>query len=262
MYVLTFAPLWMACVVAAVGAQSSERPDVAQRVGLSLEHPSVSADGQAVEGSAWQAAVSAEIQRQEYSFQPLTNEPGTWSAPNRLQGFRSRISAQGVEVFPRETSAQESSSARWKLSLRTVSVGRGEDLVELGRRSSISARGERVELDHAALVEWFENREEGLEQGWTIEARPRGVDPLWIGVEFGGDLSLRIDDSARSCALVDASGEVQLRYRGLVVFDATGRELCARLASSPTGVGIEIDDSAAIYPLTVDPVLSGPAWTA
>jgi len=109
-------------------------------------------------------------------------------------------------------------------------------------------------------VEWFENREQGIEQGWTIATPPVGVDPLWIGLEIEGELHLRIEAGARSGALVDSTGEVHLRYRDLKAYDATGRELHAELVSGSTGVGIRVDDAGAIYPLTVDPLLTGPAW--
>ncbi len=56
--------------------------------------------------------------------------------------------------------------------------------------------------------------------------------------------------------LVDAAGEVKMRYRGLAAFDATGRELEALLLPSPNGVGVRIDDRHAIDPLRIDPILS------
>src|SRR6185503_15661971 len=47
----------------------------------------------------------------------------------------------------------------------------------------------------------------------------------------------------------------------LTASDATGRELETRIAPGPEGVGIAIDDAGAVYPLTVDPVLTE-AWLA
>jgi len=135
------------------------------------------------------------------------------------------------------------------------------DPIELGS-ARVSASENRIELDHGRLREWFVNEERGLEQGWTIASAPSGVEPVWIGLEVGGALGLRIDEGGRSGRFVDAAGEYCLRYTGLTAFDATGRELEARLAPSPEGVGIAIDDAGAVYPLTVDPVLTWPAWTA
>jgi len=225
------------------------------------------------ERSAWYAQVSAGIRSAECAFTPVAGEAGTWSAPNRSQELRSRVSKAGLEVFSRTTSA-DGKGAPWRLTLRTVGFGRVGDVRELDP-AAVTTEGNRAQLDHGLLTEWFENGDQGIEQGWTIADRPRGATPLWIELEFGGDLDLRIDDSARSGTLADFHGTARMRYRDLRVFDARGRELEAWLRPAPigggagsggaggggAGIGIEIDDARALYPLTVDPVLSGPAWT-
>ena len=214
----------------------------------------------AIEDSSWYAQVSEGIRQGEYAFHPVAQEPGVWSATNRSHALRCRVSRQGLEVFPRAANA-DGVGAAWRLSLSTRGFGRLDDSRDLGP-GPVSSGGGRVVLDHGGLQEWFENGDRGIEQGWTIGARPRGVEPLWIGIDVGGDLDLRIEDSATAGALVDASGAVRLHYRGLHASDATGRGLCASLRSSPSGPGIQIDDEGAVYPVTVDPVLTGPAWTA
>jgi len=210
--------------------------------------------------SNWLAAASAEVERAEYHFNPVRDEPEVWSAPNRAHEFRSRVSPRGLEVFPRTTSA-DGVGAPWTLRLRTTSFGRTDGTFELPP-ATLTPSGARVELDHGHAVEWLENTSQGLEQGWTIPARPPGAGELWLGLELTGDLSLRIEDGARSAVLVDPCGEVVLRYRDLHVYDATGRELSAQLRPSQHGLGITVDDERAYYPLTLDPVLTGPAWTA
>ncbi len=209
---------------------------------------------------SWLAAVSGEIRAGEYHWSAVAGAEQVRSAPNRGQGLRSRVSTEGLEVFPRETGA-DGAGAIWKLVLWTRSFGR-EGFAEELEAGTLSSTGPRAELSRAALTEWFENRPGGLEQGWTIASAPPGVEPLWIGLEVRGDLSLRIDAGARSGVFVDACGEARLRYRGLRAWDATGRELEASLRAHAAGAGIAIDDRVAIYPLTVDPLLTDPAWTA
>ena len=200
---------------------------------------------------------AALLQRMEYHFTPL--EDGAFSAPNRSQELRSRVGAEGLEVFPRSVGA-DGEGAPWRMRLATKSFGRMGQTIEL-ERPLVSVHEDRAELDHGLLLEWFENREQGIEQGWTIPWRATGAGPLWIGLELTGDLALCIEEGARSGALVDASCETVLHYRGLKAFDAAGRELDARLSSGPQGLGIEVEDLGAVYPLTVDPVVTGPVWT-
>jgi hypothetical protein len=60
-----------------------------------------------------------------------------------------------------------------------------------------------------------------------------------------------------------------LRYSGLRAWDALGRELEARLEpallagpdAGRAGLGLWVDDRGASYPLTIDPLLTSPAWT-
>jgi len=170
------------------------------------------------------------------------------------------VSAAGIEVFPRETSA-DGVGARWKLRLATSSFGRSSGSCELDE-PAVSVRDARVELDRGPLVEWLENRPEGIEQGWTVEHPPPGGGRLWIGLALGG-LSFQIEPGERSGTLLDAHGFPVLRYEGLRAFDALGRELGARLGWAPGAGGdlaIEVDDAGARYPLTVDPLLTL-GWT-
>ncbi len=111
------------------------------------------------------------------------------------------------------------------------------------------------------LHEWFHNAPHGIEHGYTINARPTGAAPLWIGLEFSGDLSVRIETSGRSAVLIDARGDVRMHYRNLTVVDASGRELDARLETHHGNVGFRIEDAHAIYPVTIDPLITGPSWT-
>ncbi|MCK6446692.1 MAG: FG-GAP-like repeat-containing protein [Planctomycetes bacterium] len=215
----------------------------------------------------WSARVGDGLRRAEYEFRAVPGESHVWSAPNRAQGLRVRVSSDGLEVFPRATAAS-GVGAEWKARLATRHFGR-EDLTTVATAPGLSRSAvdhARVELDHGALVEWFENREVGLEHGWTIAVPPAGVGELVIGLEFTGDLSFHVDPGGvdaggRSATWRDACGVAVLSYRGLAVFDATGRELPARLAPGAFGPEVRIDDSGAAYPLEVDPVIAGPAWS-
>ncbi len=75
-----------------------------------------------------------------------------------------------------------------------------------------------------------------------------------------------------------AAGNISvLRYGQLKVTDASGRVLSSRfegwagdlfpnsefpIPNSSGGIRIAVDDTAALYPITVDPLATSPAWTA
>jgi len=86
-----------------------------------------------------------------------------------------------------------------------------------------------------------------------------------------------ISEDGQAVDFYEPNGNVAvLRYAALRVTDATGRVLAAHFEGfcfsqseiqapkskiSP-GLRILVDDSAAVYPVTVDPRATSPAWTA
>ena len=205
---------------------------------------------------SWLARVSDNIRRDEYRFSPLGAE--RWSAPNRAQELRSRVDRDGLEVFAREIGAS-GAGAPWKLRIGTAAFGRAGDVWPVENRA-VSVDGERAELDHGDLTEWFVNDERGIEHGWTIARRPPGIEPLVIELAIEGDLSLRLDEGGRSGVFVDAAGEPRARYTKLVAWDASGAKLRAWMRPGPAGVEVRVDDSGAVYPITVDPLMTSAAW--
>jgi len=200
----------------------------------------------------WSRTVAEGIAQRAQAFRPVPGEAGAWAASSQVDGVTWRVSRAGLEVRSRGPEAEA-----WTLRLATSSFGR-EDASLPVAIGGVEVSGARATLALGALEEGLENGPHGLEQGWTIPAPPPGEGALWIGLELAGDLRLRIDEKGRSGTLVDARGTPRLRYRDLAVFDATGRALPARLAPGP---GIRIDDAGAVYPVTVDPLLTAPDWT-
>src|SRR5204863_2920428 len=90
--------------------------------------------------------------------------------------------ASGGRVVDRED------EARGLARLRTVAVGRGDDLRPVAA-GEVVAQGTRVEVRRAGLVERFENSERGLEQTWIVASRPAGDGPLEVEVTTGAKVA-------------------------------------------------------------------------
>ena len=158
------------------------------------------------------------------------------------------------------------SATAWQLSFGTVAWGRGEELrgwtpepAQLGRcgeDGAVGLRGgciPRLERAGSGLTEWFTNSPEGLKQGWTVQVSPPGRGPLQLLVGLEG-LSANVDDGGAGASLHGAG--VRLRYAGLAAKDADGRNLPIWLEAATGGVSVWVDDTAARYPLEIDPLLS------
>ncbi|MGH7724467.1 MAG: FG-GAP-like repeat-containing protein [Candidatus Eiseniibacteriota bacterium] len=203
-------------------------------------------------GETWLKRVGEGLERDEYVAS--WTEQGL-QAPNRAQNLRAWFRSNGVQL--RQRTADEGA---WQWRWRTARWGRPGRMRHAEAVSPV-ARGSRVEYLRKGLVEWYENRSQGLEQGFTVATRPGGLGPLRIEGRLASGIRMTPSSDGRELDFVDETGACVLRYGKLVVWDAVGARLPARLAAEDRGVAIEVDDRAAAYPITIDPLMTNPAWS-
>ena len=135
-------------------------------------------------------------------------------------------------------------------------------MLEAGSISSSANRVEIVRGLGSDIIEWYVNSPEGLEQVFTIPAPPdRDGVGLVLDMTLGGSLRPKFAEDGRSVNLFDRGSVSVLRYSELSATDAAGRSLPARLEPIPGGIRITIDDAEGVYPLTIDSLVTTPAWT-
>jgi nucleoside-specific outer membrane channel protein Tsx len=128
--------------------------------------------------------------------------------------------------------------------------------------TSPRATGRRVVYRHGSLTEWYANGPLGLEQGFTLAARPAGPrsGPLTLALRLSGNLHGSV--TRAGTAVTFAGSGPAIAYRGLAVTDARGRSLPARLELDGDRLLILVADARARYPLTVDPLVQQAELTA
>jgi uncharacterized delta-60 repeat protein len=210
------------------------------------------------------ASLSEAFMAAQYAIE---SAPGT-RAENGSASFAASNPALSLQaIFTAEDVRVHSSGARaWDVNFKLLGYGYGRDLVHLAGGGT-RARESRVELDkHSAIggaavavTEWYENKPAGLEQGFTILAPPRSQDnahgPLRIVLSVTGDLRPEVSGERQSLKLKDRAGTALATYDHLKAWDATGRELPARMEVNESEVSLEVDDAGANYPITIDPTL-------
>jgi hypothetical protein len=202
----------------------------------------------------WIGEVTRHIRDTEYEF---SLQDGAWSAPNRAHDLRSRLSAGGLELEERTGGAEA-----WTLALRLTRFGR-EGHWHDAEPAEAQGQGNRLELHRAGIVEWYVNDAHGLEQGFTLATAPAGDADLPVIVEIAiKGLGAYPTEDGRAILFAAGSGAPVLRYAGLVVRDAAGYELPARLRLLPGLLRIEVEDAGASYPVEIDPLMTSPVWTA
>lgn len=176
-------------------------------------------------------------------------EDGSHTASNPGQNWTTRFDGRGFLVEP------AGESWRWGLELRAYGVG--EELVALAEKAPVSVSDEKLSYRwDEDLEEWFRNDTRGIEQGWTISERPAGsrTEPLRLELAVRGGLKPQVNTSGLGVAFADANG-IALTYGGLKAWDATGRDLAVRFDKGESGrIAITVDDLAAAYPITIDPI--------
>ncbi|MCP4571198.1 MAG: hypothetical protein GY838_02490 [bacterium] len=197
----------------------------------------------------WWARISSDLAAREYHASPLGDG---FQAPNRRHGLRTVFQADGIRITRRGTTPDWS----WNWSL--ASWGRDEQIA--ADPVQPRAEGARVSYERPGLSEWYENREDGLEQGFEIASAPAGTGELRLEGRVETDLRARVSRD-RGVVFENEDGMAALDYAELHVWDATGRELPARMDWNDGALALAVDDRDAVYPVTVDPIVTTPSWT-
>ena len=168
------------------------------------------------------------------------------AAPGPDRGARTlRIERRGIYVTRGDEErllvgpAELRTGARQLGSSRAVAERRSEDRFEL-------ERGDQI-------VEWYVPLDGGVEQGWTIAERP-GSEGLEVRLAIGDEVALSPEPDEHGHIELELLG-AGLRYGALHVTDSEGATVPATIRVERRAILIEIDDSSATYPLTIDPLV-------
>ena len=172
-------------------------------------------------------------------------------AGNPAHALRCWFRAGGLELQPAGTK-----QSPWTLKLRLRDYGRAT-LAATGV-GQVSAWQNRVELSRAngAVVEWYENKPAGLEQGFTVLRAPQGDGSLRLILEVEGDLRPELESGNTAVKFVAADGQATLRYSGLKAWDGAQCELAAHLEVQGRQLALVVNDRDAAYPVTIDPLIT------
>ena len=116
------------------------------------------------------------------------------------------------------------------VGLRLSGYGYGNRLLQPSA-ARLAGSGNRIEYQRGNLTEWYVNSAAGVEQGFTLAARPGNAEPgerLTIALEVTGGLRPVLAPGGDT-VLLESDGTTRLRYTGLRAWDAAGRTLSARL---------------------------------
>ncbi|MCX6697594.1 MAG: hypothetical protein NTV84_08590, partial [Methanoregula sp.] len=169
---------------------------------------------------------------------------GDWYARNAANQITFTYTRTGTAKFSEGENA---------FGLTLIGIGRGDGIFPAGK-GIVQADRLQLNITRQEYTEWYRNNDEGMEQGMTIASRPTGSGLLHVGFGLTGNNSLYLKDT-KTLILNDASGTPLFEYTGLHAFSSDGRELPAALETDGTTLYWVVDDTGAVYPITIDPVV-------
>ncbi|MCD6534275.1 MAG: FG-GAP repeat protein [Deltaproteobacteria bacterium] len=228
--------------------------------GLAAKSPSGTSGVAGDIPQSWLGRIQQDIAAREYHVSAATHKnPAVGyalQAPNRQQNLRTWFTSDGILVQRRIQGDKE-----WICKLRPEAVGVAGAMHKLAFAKP-KAEGNRVSYQSSYLEQWFENRPEGLEQGFTIP-KPLGKGELVLRLAIEGGLKPQLKNDT-TISLLTPSGAAVLEYGSLMVVDAADRKLASRFSLSGSGsqLLIQVKTTDAVYPLTIDPLLISLSWQA
>lgn len=241
------------------------------------------------EGQSLMQAITAArfgLKRQERG--PFGEAGAGYLGMSHEQNLNAWFAEDGVTVRP--TVAESERGRAWRMDMRLKAYGYGNDLIPAPPIVAQRVKDNRIEYERAAdfksqisnlkfqndllfqsaignrqstLTEWYENRSEGIEQGFTLAARPErnlsnSEQPLRLLVSLNGDLRARLKDEGHAIELTDGSSKPALSYSKLSALDADGKQLAAHMETNANGseVVLVVDDRGASYPIVIDPIVA------
>ena len=191
-----------------------------------------------------------------YRFQEVA--PGTWSARSHEEELDALVTSRRIEIAYGSTGA-----SHWRTTFRLDGFGRSSALSPLDD-PRFEARRNRLEMHYgSSLTGWLVNDWGGIRHGWVVHTPPgpTTAEPLAFELSLAGDLTFSLDEDARGGCMLSTPDVIEMWYRGLVAWDATGRELATWIEHDDVRLRICVDDAGATYPLVVDPLFTRASWT-
>jgi hypothetical protein len=150
----------------------------------------------------------------------------------------------------------------WSWFLVPSGYGYKDSVLPLNDEPEVIVDENRIEYKYNDdLIGWYINDEKGLEHGFDIGAPPQPKMDGNLVIEMTLDTSLKpnVKNNGNDIVFLEKSGKEILNYGKLLITDATGYTIPSslHLSRDSNTLIISIDDTNAVYPLIVDPLLIG-----
>ena len=197
--------------------------------------------------------------------EPRSADQPAWRWGLRLTGYGY---GEALQPLAKTEMSSVGNRVEYRYSVAPLSKGKG--------KMDSTPPSEGTGKVHVALTEWYVNDARGIEHGFTLSSPPAGTrkgrtprpsssvrqEPqaadsefLHLTLKVSGDLQGRMVEEGAGIQFVSADGTPVLGYDELHAYDSRGQALPARLALKGERLSLMVDDRAAVYPVTIDPLI-------
>jgi len=202
------------------------------------------------------AAIFESIADSEYAIRWNAGQ-GVYKSANRAQDLRFTYYQDGFELEPRDYGL--GNPKPWEATLSLAAFGKtASPALTVANPRWISTAQNAANVAADGLTIEYTNSRAGMRQSFLLTTRPAGDGPLQFqfGVQAAG-VGLRCSPAGDFVCFTNGSGQEAARYFDLHAWDALGNALQAQMvATAPQGFAITVNDSSAVYPVVVDPLMA------
>ncbi len=200
----------------------------------------------------WYNQALKSIEQLEDQIKPVQTE-GCYSAAN----VRSRTS---FSISPNGYKVQLMQQPGWQVAFQLKGIGRSTIQWTPDQSCTIAHTANQLFYNFNNIQIEYINGRDGLRQNFFVKKKMPGDGALTVTIQPATDLQTRLLND-NSLAFFNGNDQQLLAYEDLHVWDAHHKKLPAAMHFNNGLLTIEVDDSEASYPVTIDPLNKTPEWS-
>jgi len=199
----------------------------------------------------WYNQALKSIQQLESQIKPVSGS-GDFSGANIPGHTGFYISPLGYKVTPMDKS-------NWEVAFNCKGIGRSSIQWTPDQSCAVIQTSNEVKYQFNNVAIQYINNNDGLRQNFLVNRKMPGNGALTVTIEPATELQPRLLGST-SLAFFNTADKMLVAYEDLQVWDANHKPLPAAMHFKNGLLTIEVDDSQAAYPVTIDPLNKTPEW--
>jgi hypothetical protein len=220
----------------------------------------VGASSLQLKSDSWHERAKQFIKKEEYGIK-WKNSLGEYVAVNRKNQIGFYFQPNGYRVV----SFSSHETTNWEAGFALNAIQRGKNNFKTISNPLVKQRGNELVYQCPDYAVEYLNDTNGMRQNFIINERLKGNGNLEVVLHLDGDLHAAPTDGTGVSLYATENGKAvtKMKYDQLKVWDRDHKPLAASIEVRDNGktLVIAVEDGAATYPVTIDPLNHTADWT-